>query len=73
MGWQVGARLSDNKIPHKISEKNLSHLTVLLLLLLKLGVTMGETPKLVKENQAETLQGIDDLEGVGNLDEMEGE
>jgi len=48
-------------------------MTVLLLLLLKLGVMMGKTPKLVKENHGGALQGMDDLEGVGNLDEMEGE
>ena len=46
---------------------------MLLLLLLKLGVMMDETPKLVKETQGEALQGMDDLEGVGNLDEVEGE
>ena len=46
---------------------------MLLLLLLKLGVMMDETAKLVKETQGEALQGMDDLEGVGNLDEVEGE
>ena len=34
---------------------------------------MDETPKLVKETQGEALQGMDDLEGVGNLDKVEGE
>ena len=48
--------------PNQISEKNLSHMTVLLLLLLKLGVMMGETPKLVKENHGGALQDMDDLE-----------
>ena len=51
------------KTPHQISEINLSHLTLLLLLLLNL----------VTENQGEALQRMDDLEGVGNLDEKEGE
>ena len=52
-----------NKTLHQFSEINLSHLTLLLLLLLNL----------VNENQEEALQGMDDLEGVGNLDEKEGE
>ena len=34
---------------------------------------MGKTPKHVNENHGGALQGMDDLEGVGNLDEEEGE
>ena len=34
---------------------------------------MEKTPKLVKENQGEALEGMEDLVGVCNLDEVERE
>ena len=41
--------------------------------MLILVVMVEETPKLVNENHGEALQGLDDFEGVGNLDEKKEE